>query len=341
MGHIKRLIWLVLLIVLAVALSSAIPSRAALNDAVITMESIRVFRNLNETGDMLILFHWRWNCDNISDVPASSGVMIDLSLGGLAVTSTNPYVNPLFVDSVGGNITANGYGDGMSSFYSTANPPPQWLGAYIIRIVGVNPPFTAVAPLNYTLTAADYSGNVSQADSRGDLRNYVMAEIDKLNRVYPAVNLKETSEEGQVLSDYGEAYFRAVVPYLEVLCPILFSRQLVVPASMPVQDYNMNTQALLTAQISGTDLERGSNRLGALIGVSGGVIWGLITFAVCLAVFIVFARRGWPVEIGLFISGVIVTGMAAIIGDLIFTLVMIGSLLAAVGIGWALFGKRA
>jgi len=304
------------------------------SDAAITLHSIHAFRNTAIDGDMVVIFHWQWTSDNNSSLPASSTILLEyVSENGTILASAIPYVFPLFDD--------NGYGQAVNGFYLSSNE--TWGEASVLRIKGLasifQPPFAISPPLfEYTLQSADYSASTAQDDSWEEIQTYILQTIDILKTVYTDVTLKT----GSTLSDYGEAYFESTIPGLLQICPILFNVQVVIPTTMAVTPYDMSLQSQYSGRLEGTDLERGANRLGDKIGVSGSVIWGLLTFVACtwLTVWLT-KRKNFPIEACLVVSTGIVTGMAVLIGDLIFTVSLVGALVATIGISWALLGKRA
>ncbi len=310
-------------------------------DAVISIQSVHVYHNLVEPDDMAVIFHWRWSSSNLSSTPASSTVSISISDNtGVIKAATTPYVFSLFEN--------NGYGDGMTGFYLSANTSPIWSGNYTVTIRGLPAyygesfvPGKGPPTFPFLLTTADYTSVTSQEDNQAELKTYILRECDIFKTIYPDVTLKSISSSGTTLSDYGEAYFTSAIPGLMTLCPALFYIQSYIPEEMAVTPYDMSLQTTLTGRLEGTDLKQGAQRLGNKIGVSWAVVWGIFTLIGCLLVAVKCAEKGWGVEVSLFINGCIVTGVALLVGDLVFTLVMVGSLLAIIGISWALYGKRA
>jgi len=334
----QKLIKAVVAILISAILAIGLPLVAFAwpNDATITLQSRHVYRNLAEADDMAVIFHWRWVSDNYSATPASSTIFIELSINGTIQSAATPYVFSLFEN--------NGYGDGMTGFYLSAATVPEWEGAYTIRIAGLPmyySPYGDVPFKDFYLESSDYTSSTTQEDNRAELKTYILDECDIFKTIYPDVALKSVSSSGTTLSDYGEAYFTSTIPGLQTLCPDLFYIQTLVPEVMTVQAYDMSRQTITTARLEGTDLKRGAERLGTAMGVSWAVVWGIFTLIGCLVVAVKCAKKGWGVEVGLFINGCIVTAVALLVGDLMFTLVMVGGLLAIIGISWALFGKRA
>lgn len=299
-------------------------------DAVISIQSVHVYRNLAANGDMAVIFHWRWNSGNTLATTASDTVLFTYLNDGSVISSAVPYDYILFNN--------DGYGDGVTGFYLADNS--TWGEASIIRIAGLPAYYDPPPVFEYHMNAYDYSSSTSQADNREDLKLYILDLCDEFHTIYPAVSLKTLTDIGTVLSSYGEAYFMSAVPGLQTLCPALFFVQSYVPQIMEVEPYNMLLAAKYTARMVGTDLQKGAERAGAYVGVSGNVFWGILVFAGCLGIVITTQKRGWLFEVTLAICGGIVIGASLLIGDFLFTIVMVVALLAIIGISFAFYGKR-
>lgn len=302
-----------------------------------SIQEARAIRNLVETGDMAVVFHYRIEYDSYAGLtPASQTIIFRLySANGTSLLAVSrPYVYSGF--------ETNGYGDGVSSFYFAAADAPTWGAAYRINIFGVPAYYDPIQTMTYTMTSADYSDAVLEAASRSDLYNTVITLCDTFGTIYPEVTLKATTDSGVVLSGYGETYFRGAVPGLQTMCPALFFIQTYVPEKMAVEDYDMSLQTDYTARLVGTDIERGANRLGEWAGgIGGNVIMGLGIFIACIAVCIFTMRKGWGLEPGMLVGiGIVVLG-SMLVGSFLFTLVMIIGLLAAMGIMYVFAYKKA
>jgi len=328
----KRTI-LSLLILILVAMPG-IPARAEdPSDATITIQDVITYRNLGESGDMLIIGHYRWTTGNASATPASSAVTIRLvSSNGTTVAAVAPYVYGPFDD--------DGWGDIVFSFYLTDNA--TWGESSEIQIVGLPAYFTSPPTLNYTMGAGDYSTeNSTEAFQRAVMNTYILNMCDILRAIYPDVELKSISETGMVLSSYGEAYFGSVINELQTLCPALYFLQTYVPEAIAVQAYDMTTGANYTLRLAGTDLMLGFTRVGSYINVSGYVVAGALIFVACIVIIILCMRRGWPLELPLAIDTAVICAGALLFGDLLFTVIMIIGLIAIMGVAYAVVGKRA
>jgi len=332
---IARIILVALFLLVLMPVNKALADTTSDPHAHISIVSSAGFRSLAEDGDMTLIVHWQWS-GNVSATPASTAVTVSMSYNGTTLAQTTPYVFSLFEN--------NGYGDGVSSFYFSANSSPVYQGDYTIRIAGNPSVFAGYNPFplfDYLIPVASYETGTTQAANRLAAKTYILNECDSLETVYPDVALKSTSDIGNVLTEYGETYWTSVIPNLQSLVPAIFFVQTAIPETIAVQAYDSSLQATYTAQIVGTDLKRGADRIGAKFGVTGYFVWGLIIFGLCLFIIIKTSQKGWALEPAIFVCICVMTAAALAFGSLFFTLVMVISLLAIIGISWVLFGKRA
>lgn len=335
---IKRVILSGILAVMAI-LALTIPVFALDPPTSMSIQSVRAFQGLVEPGDMLIVFHYRIVYASYTGITPSASETFIFRLfspdGSTLLANSTPYTFPYF--------ETNGYGDGVSAFYFTDIPEAGWGQGYRINMLGVpayyDPPQTFI----YTMTTADYSTTAGQVDSRQDMYTYIISLCDTFRNFYPDYNLKSSTDSGEVLSVYGEAYFRATIPGLQTLCPQLFIVQSYVPEKMPITPaYNMSLQETYTERLAGSDLMTGADRIGEYMGhISGMFVFGIFTFILCIGVCIFTMRKGWGLEPGLLVSAGLTICGSLLLGDVLFTVVMIGALIAAMGIMWVIFMKRA
>ncbi len=304
------------------------------NPASKTLVEVKIFRNLAETSDMLVVFHWDWDySDNYTGLPpASDSIMYRFyDTDGITLLQTgSPYVNPTF--------GSQGYGNNAGSFYFSAADNLTWDAAYKLNIQGL-PAFYTSQSILYTLSTTDYTSASTQAENRAALADYILRLCDRFTDYYDVV-LKGSSDSGIVLSSYGELFFKGVIPYLQTLCPELFFIQVYIPAVMTVSPYDMSLQEEYTERLTGTDLKVGFERLGAVVGIGGGVTVAFVYFIICIALCVWVSRKQWGIEAGLALSIPIGILLALLFGDAIFTLLMIASLGAAMIISYMLLFKR-
>jgi len=327
---------------LAVMVFLAIPGTAALAiDLPDNMQiiSAKVYHSLVETDDMLVVFHAKVNYDSANGtyptVPASSSILMRfVSDNGTILASSTPYVYSPF--------DTNGYGDLVSSFYLGADDAPAWEGEHVLNITGLPIYYSPLpTPVNYTLQISDYDDSEDQDTNQSDLYIEVLRLTDVFKIIYPDVALKSITDVGTVLSAYGEAYFKSAIPGLLDLCPALFYVQVYTPEVIEVEPYDTSLGDTLAERMGGTDIQRGMDRLGDIVGVGGSFIAGIVTFIGTMALCIFSMRRGWGIEPGIALSTLAVTLMAVLFGDFLFNLLMILALIAAIGIMYIVALRRA
>ena len=326
----------VLVLILAILpFSYALASEAPTS---IAIDTVAVFRNLAETGDSLYMFHYSmpFTSDNWSTTPASQSTIFRLyDTDGTTVKQTGaPYVNPFF--------GTNGYGEGVGSFYFGASDnAPAWGAAVTINIAGL-PVFYDLVK-NQALSPSHYATATTESDNRELLKAYVLLECDKLAASYSdtGIILKSISDSGASLSPYGDLYFRGVIEGLQVLCPDLFFIQTLTPELIAIEEYDMSLQDTYTERLATDDLGDGFTGIGGLIGVSGGWAAAAMTFVSVMVLCIWTTRKGWGTEIGMLAGGVLTLMMAILVGDIVFSVMMIGALVATIFIAWLFLLKKA
>ena len=332
---IKRLsISLVLAVVMAVSVQY--PALAVESPSGIEVESIMVFRNVAESDDMAVIFHYNITYNGTyPSTPASKTIAFRLySSNGTDLLSTNkPYVFAAF--------GSNGYGSGVSCFYFSGSANITWGSAYRLNILGLPAYFEEPPSYTYVLSAGDYFASESYIINREEFYDYIMDISETLATVYD-VELTVSTGSTNVLSELGENYFRGAIRGIQAMCPQLFLFQVYVPEEIPVEDYDMSLGETYSQRLVGTDFMAGFDRMGThLGGISGKFVFGIAVFAGCMGICIFTMRKGWGIEPGMLASAVIGVCAAILVGDWIFAMVMIGSLVAVMGVAWAIIGKRA
>ncbi len=305
----------------------------------VTISDVMIFRNLAEDGDLLVMFHYSmpYASDNYSDTPASKSVIFRfVDTDNITELQTGkPYVNSFF--------GSNGYGEGTGSFYFSDNAS-MWEKAFSLEIVLPTGFFGDSANVTRkTLTTSDYITQTTQEANRDTLKEYILLECDELAADYSdtGIVMKADSDAGIVLSSYGSLYFRGAVPGLQTLCPDLFFIQSLIPEQMTVQTYNMSMQTTYTNRLVGGDLGEGFENMAALLNMGTGAFGGLLGFLLTVGLAIWTQRRDWGIEPGLIMGAVGCVGLAILVGDVVFSVVMVGSLVAGIGIVWLFLLKRA
>jgi len=290
---------------------------------------------------MLIIFHVNIPYGSYPSVPASNTIIFRMYDGSNLIAVARPYVYA--------NFENNGYGDIISGFYFSADDAPTWGEDFTLNILGVPAYYTANVTKSFAMSSSDYSSAVDTEDSRADLYNSVITLCDTFASIYPDVALKTTVGDSVTLTSYGESYFRGAIPGLQTMCRQLFYVMTYVPAEIDIgESYNMSLQTQYTARLdavtdTGTsDIKRGAARLGTVFsGVGGSFILGIFIYIACMVLCIYTAKKQHGLEAGLFISILVMTGGAMLIGSMVFTLTMIVGIVAAIGIFYTQVMKRA
>ena len=174
------------LLVLLVSLVAVHPVLAATitNPTSISVTSVQVVRNVIETGDICVAFHYNiaytaypttvWASDSFSlNFYNTNGVTV--------LSPTNPYV---YID--------NGYNDNLGGFYfnAAAAASMTWGAAYKIGIIP-NPADFSSPPANYyyTLQSTDYTTETTQADNQTVIQTYLSNTCVLLEQVYSGLSL--------------------------------------------------------------------------------------------------------------------------------------------------------
>lgn len=324
------------------ALCVAIPALALVLPESIAVNDARVFRHLAQENDSLYVFErtLSWASDNYpSESPASDSILFrlyDTDNTTLKATAT-PYVFSFWTG-------VNGYGKGVDAFYfSASDNAPAWGAEAKINIYGLPAFFDPPQTATYTLTAGDYTSANTQVENREELYNYILLLADRLETNYPddGITLKTSSDSGIVLSTYGELYFRGAIEGLQNLCPDLFFIQVYIPEMMPVEPYDMSLQTTYTDRLDDTDMERGFDRLGDVLGITGIAVTAGVFFVLVLALCIYCVKKDYGLEAGIGGSSLIGILSALVIGDLLFTLLMVATLLAGIGLVYLIFLNKA
>jgi len=329
----KRVIAAVLVALILIGIASPLALAFIAPPESIGIISAHVFQDLAETGDTSIIFYWAipYPSDNYTGLPpASLSIFFQLTdpTGTTVMQTTQPYVFAPF-----GTV---GYGYGVSSFYFSAADTIVDGGAYQIQLIESPSYYETPASTSHTLTSTEWEGT-----TQGDMYNQFIQLCDILLGDYPSVALKSSTGSGIVLSAYGESYFRGAVPGIQTLCPKLFIEQVYSPVAMTQVPYNNSLQELYGLRLEGSEIKRGSDRIGAYFSVTGYFILGIFTFVCCLILCIFTMKKWGDLYSGMIASVILCIAAAVLMGNAVFTIVMIGALISAIAIFFQFFGKRA
>jgi hypothetical protein len=335
----KRLVISATLALLAVLLI-AVPVYAALvNPTSMSVVSVSAFRNLAEPGDVAIVFHadieYSGNL-TYPTTPASSTMLFRLyGADGTTLLSTVTPTNYSLFETYG-------YGDSISCFYFPASENLTWGSAFKINLYGLPAYFSGLSPVTINMASSDWnSENTSQENQRTAFYDYIVELGGTLSTIYPDVPLLVTTDGNVALSVYGESYLASAITGIYSLCPQLFFSQVYVPTVMTTQNYTMLMGTTYESRLEGTDIMRGMNRIGAYLGgVSGYFIFAFFTLGLAIFAVIFCIRKEWGFESGAVVAAGIILCSAILSGNILYTLVMVGSLIAIIALSWVFYHKR-
>lgn len=310
----KRFLSIFTLLVMALVVFS-FPAQAIDPPDSITIYSAKIVRNTAEDGDWSIAFHYGLNYADYPETAASETFIFRLysADGSTLLSSTAPYVYFNY-----------GYGQGAGSFYFDPDTVTAlglvWGTDYRIDIVG-SPAFFDPMPTPYTyvLTSSDYSSVTSQEDNQEQMKSYILSVCRRLEAVYTDIQLQGSTDAGTVLTAIGESYFRGAIPGIASIAPTLFFTQFYIPESQDI-DYDNTLAEGYEERLEDSDVMQGADAAGAkILGISGKELAAGFFFILAIAAVIFTNAKGWGVEPGLLVAGMLITCGSLLLGGPVAT----------------------
>lgn len=271
-------------------------------DSTPSLESINVYRNLLENGDMFVLVYSNIPYATPPDTPADEAFiwrMVDTDNTTVLASNFNYVFNI-------GTADFNGYGYNIVSFYFSESDAPDWGEAYSIRLSGTPVAFEEPPEYNFQISSADYSDLTDSDDVKLELSTRILIIADDLNTKWGLTSdyyLTIDEETGAYLSLYGQTFFRGAIYGIQGLAPDAF-RITYSDIEAPSRDWGEEYTGNLTAQFSGTwwgdALSAGNN----FFDLDYNLIMILITWAIVFGVMFAVMRLGGDVWMGLIIGAV-------------------------------------
>lgn len=305
-------------ILLAVVLSATpVYADTAYPDGDPTIESFNVYRNLLETGDMLLLIY-----SNIPyDAPVPDDPVTETYIWRMIDTDNVTELG----STVGYAFQDRGYGYNVCSMYwdadNVTNLGIVWGTEYTIRLSGNPAAFDTPRTYNFSLSSTDYTSSTTTANVREEMGTRIISVATELNikwALHSDYYLTLEIETGTVLSIYGEAFFRGAILGLQGMCPQIF-RFVVTDMDVTAREWEEDYTANLTGQWAGTWVGTAKDAGAALFGTDYD-----LTSLIIMAGF----------AIGVVVCNLMVAGDTwAGVVDACFIL-LIGSRLALFGLGY-------
>jgi len=231
------------------------------------IESVKVFHNVIEQDDFILIFHYNIHYAAADQPDDSANKLFTFRLldtdGTTHLAAIVPYA---FYNS--------GYDQGCAAFYFSPTDAPDWGLSYIVRISG-NPEYFSSPPLvNRTLISSNYSQVDTQKENQTQLGYYIFEIANGLATNWNTP-LYYTGDLGQVLNSNGEAYFKGAIPGLQVMAPQIFAIQTSNPQYVS-ENWTEAQGKAYENRFQGTWVDKGLKALGNLFHVQWNVLTGMM-----------------------------------------------------------------
>lgn len=277
----KRLQIGILLLIGVALLLSATPAYAVTPppDSDPIVNSKKVYRNLLEDGDRLFVIYANIPYAEPPDEPVTETFVWEL-IGTDGETVLGSTVGYAYVNS--------GYGYNVYSLYFPAADALEWQPdpPYTVRLQG-NPTagFADLPVYNYTVTDGDYTLFSLPDDVRTELAIDILVIAGDLDVQWglEGTSLITEDETGQVLSIFGQSFFRGAIYSIQALAPALFPLA-VTNIDLEDREWDEAYAGELAEQYSGTWVETAREAGAALFGTDFDLLTLIILLTACIGV---------------------------------------------------------
>lgn len=244
-----------------------------------TVDRIRVYRNLLETGDFLIVWEANIPYAVLPDTPVTETFIWRLiDTDGVTVLGI----------TIGYAYNDDGYGYNVYSMYFDTAEAPTWGQAYTLRLTGNPAVFTTPPIYNFSVSASDYTSLTGSNENQVALAAEILYLAGDLNiRWALATDYRLTieTETGTALSIYGEDVFRGSIPGVQALAPTAF-RFVITDVQAADRSWNTTYISELENQWASTWVETARNASRDLLGTDYDLTSIGLLFALCVGLII-------------------------------------------------------
>lgn len=244
MLKIKRMAWVLLIMVLGLLLLTVSPTFAISNPDSISTEDIYVFRNVLSSGDQLYFVRYNINYTATPSESASDAFQMALYEEG----NGSPHIRGL-----------NYYGHNIISIYLSSSQALSWGGAHVVRVTGSPSLFGTLTEGVNMISTPLSGGDYKEASQLGAI---MLAQAEALE-----VDLGTLLTDDGYLDATGTFYFKRAVNSLDVMAPEIFSERTTY-ASIDRTDYTYGYEEGLHEH-QGPRLEAAIDDIGDLFGMGG------------------------------------------------------------------------
>lgn len=192
-----------------------------------TVDDIRIYRNVLETGDWFMYIYANIPYATVPDTPVTETFIWSL----IATDNVTEYGSTVGYAYNVGTHQDDGFGYNVWSLYfDAANVTALGMvwgtTTYKARLSG-NPAVFDTPPIyNFAITAGDYSSLTVSAEVKSAIATQILTLADDLENKWGLAStyaLLTQSEAGTVLSLFGEAFFRGAIHGVQSFAPEAFS----------------------------------------------------------------------------------------------------------------------
>lgn len=180
------------------------------------IENIDAYRNILETGDMLVIVY-----ENTPYTVTPDTVYSDAFIWRMYDTDGTTEL----AQAVGYNYNESGYGYNVVSFYFAAADAPTWELPYTLTCTGTATAFDEPPEYNFMMAASDYSSLTDTALVKAAIAERILELATDLNvkwALSTTYYLTDEYETGTKLSVYGQAFFREAIYGCQGMAPAAF-----------------------------------------------------------------------------------------------------------------------
>lgn len=333
----RCLIGLSLIIVSLCSFLIATPAVALVNPTSVTLPDTIVYRHLIQAND------WFVSCPYDIEYASSPGIGIErlftFSLlstdGSTEIGSIVPY-----------SYVNYGFPRGVTGFYiadstNTTSGNLTWGSGYIVRVR--ENPSQYPSPINwdFPLSSSNYHNQTSQSANQGALLAQLLSWASKLDTDWSTTGivLLTSSDQGTVLSSYGELYFRSAIQGLQNMCPTLFAVQ-TEPLTYEKRSWDYSLWTTFQTRWAGTFIADFMTGFAGLFSVTTSWATSMASVIIFAVIIIFSLRKMKGTTLSAFMDGFTILIMATLSGWFSFTICGLAAFIAAVTAGLILFLNR-
>jgi hypothetical protein len=260
-----------------------------------TVDEVNIYRNILETGDMLIFAKVNTPYVDPPDEPYAKAFVWQL------YDPTDTYE---IAQTTGYDHHDSGYNENVIGFYFDSDEAPTWGLQYYMKLTGTPVGFDDPPVYQFPLETGDYSDLTVQNEVQAEISNQVIEWAKDLNSEWGLTGsdvLTYEAETSTVLSLEGQTFFRGAIYGIQSLAPFAFDIQTLNITNEP-RTWDTEYSDNMTTAYAGTYIGDAQDEMndmlgtdynlfgmlgllgimGLLIGASiyvGGDVWGSLVIA--------------------------------------------------------------